>query len=332
MSQDNQLRIDVHHHFAPPKWMAATASALRNTVNNPWEDWTPAASLEAMDRAGVTTAMASITTRGVWLDDLKFENVDAARALARECNVYGAEMASSHPGRFGIFAALSMPDVEGSLEEIAYALDVLKLDGIGLMTSYGDRWLGDDLFAPVFEELNRRKAVVFVHPTVPDCCAGLIPHVGPATIEYGTDTTRSIMSLLVSDAAERCQDVRFIFSHAGGTLPFLISRIVGRRLVVGATDGLIGFPASGSTRSSGGARLAQLRRFYYDTAQQANPVAMSALRQVVPASQIVFGTDYPYTSILDHVTGLRESEVFTDDELRAIDFENAATMFPQYKA
>jgi predicted TIM-barrel fold metal-dependent hydrolase len=309
--------------------MAATAAALADTPNNPWKDWTPEGSLEAMDEAGVTTAMASLTTPGVWLADRNFENQEAARALARACNVYGAEMASDHRGRFGIFAALPLPDIDGSLAEIEYALDVLKLDGIGVMTSYGDRWLGDETFAPVFEELNRRKAVIFVHPTIPNCCVGLIPQVGPSIIEYGADTTRAIMSLLVTGAADRYRDVRLIFSHAGGILPFQISRITGRRLAVGA-DGLICEPSNSSWRDSGRARLELLRRFYYDTAQQANPVAMGALRQVVPASQIVFGTDYPYTSILDHVTGLQESGVFSDDELRAIDYENALTMFPKY--
>ena len=325
------MRIDVHHHFVPPKWMTATARALKNDSNNPWGDWSPEMSLEAMDRGGVTTAMASITPRSVWLEDSKFENVDAARAVARECNEYGAELAATHPGRFGIFAALPLPNVEGSLTEIPYALDELKLDGISVLTSYGTRWLGDEAFASVFDELNRRKAVVFVHPTVPDCCAGLVPKVGPSTIEYATDTTRAIMSLLVSGTAARCPDVHFIFSHAGGTMPFLIPRIVGRQLVINSADGLVAFPANDSTRNSGPERLALLRRFYYDTAQQANPVAMSALRMVVPASQIVFGTDYPYTSILDHVTGLHESGVFSDEELRAIDFGNAVKMFPQYE-
>lgn len=331
MNPKSRLRIDVHHHFAPPRWMAATAAALADIPNNPWKDWTPGASLEAMDRAGVTTAMASLTTPGVWMADRNFENRDAARALARECNAYGARMASDHRGRFGILAALPLPDIDGSLIEIEHALDVLELDGIGVMTSYGDRWLGNEAFAPVFEELNRRKAAVFVHPTVPNCCVGLIPRVGPSTIEYAADTTRAIMSLLVSGAADRYRDVRFIFSHGGGVLPFQISRIAGRRLAVGA-DGLICEPAGYSWRESGHARLAQLRRFYYDTAQQANPVAMGALRQVIPASQIVFGTDYPYTSILDHVMGLQASGVFSDDELRAIDYGNALAMFPKYGA
>lgn len=310
--------------------MAAWARQLGEGGNNPWKDWTPGKSLDAMDCAGVTTAIASLTTPGAWIMDGKFYDRDAARALARECNEYGARMTSDHRGRFGIVAALPMPDIEDSLTEIEYALDVLKFDGIGLMTSFGDRWLGDAAFAPVFEELNRRKAVVCTHPTTPNCCAGLIPKVGPSTIEYGADTTRAIMSLLVTGTADRYPQIRWVFSHAGGTMPFLISRIVGRQLAMGA-DGLISLPAGESSRNSGPARLAQLRRFYYDTAQQANPVAMAALRRVVPASQIVFGTDYPYTSILEHVTGLQESQVFGPDELRAIDGENALTLFAKYR-
>ena len=328
MSAKNPLRIDVHHHFAPPRWMKATAAALADIPNNPWNDWSPDRSLEAMDRAEVTTAMASLTTPGVWLGDRKFENSDAARALARECNIYGSEMAAEHRGRFGILAALPLPDIDGSLEEIGYALDVLKLDGIGVMTSYGDRWIGNAAFDPVFEELNRRKAAVFVHPTVPNCCAGLIPGLGPSTVEYAADTMRAIMSLLVTGAADKFRDIRFIFSHAGGLLPFLISRITGRRLAIGA-DGLVREPEGASWREAGRARLDQVRRFYYDTAQQANPVALGALRQVIPVSRIVFGTDYPYTSILEHVTGLRDSELFSADELRAIDCENALLLFPR---
>jgi predicted TIM-barrel fold metal-dependent hydrolase len=314
-------RIDVHHHFAPPQWMAARARQLGEGGNNPWKDWSPRKSLDAMDSAGVTTAIASLTTPGAWIEDGNFDDRDAARALARECNEYGARMASDHRGRFGVVAALPMPDIDGSLREIEYALDVLKFDGVGLMTSFGDRWLGDGAHAPVFEELNRRKAVVLTHPTTPNCCAGLIPQVGPSTIEYGADTTRAIMSLLVNGTVDRYPGIRFVFSHAGGTMPFLISRIVGRQLVVGA-DGLVGLPSSGGSRSSGGERLAQLRTFYYDTAQQANPVAMAALRKVIPVSRIVFGTDYPYTSILEHVTGLQGSQVFSAGELRAIDSLN----------
>jgi len=145
--------------------------------------------------------------------------------------------------------------------EIAYALDTLKADGIGLLTSYGDKWLGDPAFAPVMEELNRRKAIVYTHPTTASCCGNLIPDVPDAIVEWGTDTTRTIAGL-VSGTAARCRDVTFIFSHGGGTMPFLAERF--QRL-----------PQANpkvAARLPGGVD-AELRRFYYDTAQAAHPYA-----------------------------------------------------------
>jgi predicted TIM-barrel fold metal-dependent hydrolase len=320
-------RIDVHHHFGSPTWVKA------DTVgggNNPWRQWSPARALEAMDQGGVATAMLSVTTPGVWLEDRKFQNLKAAVALARENNEYAARLASDHKGRFGAFVATPLPNVDAALREIEYGLDTLKFDGVGVMTSYGDRWLGDPSFTPVLEELNRRKAVLYVHPTAANCCYELVPQINASTIEYGTDTTRTIMALLVSGAAERFPDMRFIFSHAGGTMPFLIPRIIGRNMKVGP-DGLISLSASDPARETGPERLALLRRFFYDTAQQANPVALGALRKVVPASQIVFGSDYPYATMLEHATGVRECGVFKPAEVEAIEYGNAQKMFPKFK-
>jgi predicted TIM-barrel fold metal-dependent hydrolase len=142
-------------------------------------------------------------------------------SLARKCNEYSAQLVSDYPGRFGFFAALPLPDMEGSLREITYALDTLKADGIGLMTNYGDKWPGDPAFAPAFEELNRRKTVVYFHPTAPNCCKNLVPHVPTAFTELPNDTTRAVTSLLYSGSLARFRDIPFIFSHAGGTIPML---------------------------------------------------------------------------------------------------------------
>jgi 6-methylsalicylate decarboxylase len=212
-------RIDVHHHFAPPPRL--TEVSTKELLNARTREWTPAKSIEEMDSTGVATAVASITNPGLWFGDN-----DATRRLARECNEYGAKMIRDHPGRFGLFAAMPMPAIDATLREIEYAFDTLKSDGIGLFTSYGDKWLGNAAFAPVFEELNRRKALVFTHPTAANCCGKLIVEVPPPMVEYGTDTTRAIASLLFTGTAARFPDIRFIFSHAGGTAPYLTERFV----------------------------------------------------------------------------------------------------------
>src|SRR5438552_18711851 len=219
------MRIDVHHHLFPPAYIARLVEADHYLARGVARQWTPQVSIEDMDAAGVTTAITSITAPG-------FAVVAPERlfSINRECNDYGARMARDHRGRFGLFASLPLPDVERSLEEIGYALDTLKVDGIGLLTSYRDKWLGDPAFAPVMDELNRRKAVVYTHPTTANCCANLIPDVPESIIEWGTDTTRTIASLVFSGTAARCQDMKIIFSHGGGTMQFMAERFVRRAL------------------------------------------------------------------------------------------------------
>lgn len=243
-----------------------------------------------------------------------------ARGLARECNDYAARLAQDYPHRFRMFVALPFPDVDGSLREIEYGLDTLHADGIGLFTSYGDKWLGDPAFAPVFEELNRRSALVYTHPAAATCCHNLVPGIGDVVIEYGTDTSRAIARMVFGGSARRYPDIRLIFSHAGGTMPFLIERF----------DNLAKTPPY-STELQGGFR-AEARKFYYDTAQSSNPAAMAALKTVIPISHIVFGTDYPFRTHVDHVKGLRDCGVFTDQELRGIERENVLPLLPRYQA
>ena len=222
-------RIDIHQHFVSPGFYA-TLNAKNATSPIPglaaWKGYSPASAVEALDRVGIATAMLSITAPGVWFGD-----VQEARKLAREMNEYAAaRLVSDYKGRFGLFAVLPLPDVEGSLKEIEYAFDTLKADGVGLLTSYGNAWLGDPSFAPVLAELNRRKAVVYTHPTDSACCQNLIPRVANQMLEYPMDTTRTIASLIVSETATKCPDVRFIFSHAGGTLVGVAGRLLGAEM------------------------------------------------------------------------------------------------------
>jgi 6-methylsalicylate decarboxylase len=298
-------RIDVHAHFAPPEWIAAQGQNIIPAIKN----WTAAWSIEDMDKAGVETAMLSITTPGLW-----FENNATARRIARHANDYAAKLRADHPGRFGIFTALPLPDVEGALQEIAHGLDQLKADGVGLITSYGNKWLGDPMFDPVLEELNRRKAVAYVHPTSPDCCRNIVPGVPDAAIEFGTDTTRTIARIVFGGAAARFPQIKWIFSHAGGTMPFLLERF----------EGMTRMPNYAPKFPHGFADVA--RRFHYDTAQAANKICMTALREIVPVSQIVFGTDAPFRTSIEHVEGLHHCGVFDAADLKAIDRDNAAAL------
>jgi 6-methylsalicylate decarboxylase len=303
-------RIDVHHHFMPPVQRDAL---IKNHARAP--DWSVQQSLDDMDRSGIATAVVSAVQPGVW-----FGEAEPARKLARAVNEYGARMVSDHKGRFGLFAAIPLPDAEGSLKEIAYALDTLHADGIGLYTSYAGKYLGDPAFVPVLEELNRRKCVVYVHPLVPACCGHLIKGIPPGTIEYATDTTRTVTSLLFGEAgsAFRFPDIRWIWSHSGGTLPFLTGRII--RLAAERKD----------TRMPDGP-LPILRKYYYEIAQGNTPGQLAALMKLVSISQVLFGTDFPYRDGQEAVDGLRDYG-FGAADAAAIDRGNAVALMPRIKA
>ncbi|HUK61425.1 MAG TPA: amidohydrolase family protein [Stellaceae bacterium] len=303
-------RIDVHHHIAPPEYLAEVGP----TINPPLKSWSLAKAIEDMDEGHVATAIVSVTQIAV-----RIASAERARRVARACNEFAARMVADHKGRFGMFVALPLPDIEGSLREIEYGLDQLKADGVGLYTSYHDKWLGDPAFAPVFEELNRRGTVCYVHPATPDCCHNLVPGVGDAAIEYGTDTTRAIARMVFSGSAQRYRAVRMIWSHAGGTMPFLAERFI-RMAQQKEYAGLLpdGF-------------VPEAQRFFYDTAQASNRYALSSARALIPASNFVFGTDYPYRTAKEHVEGLAHCGVFDAAELRAIDRDNLASLLPQYR-
>ncbi|NJD24798.1 MAG: amidohydrolase [Betaproteobacteria bacterium] len=309
--------IDVHHHFIPKFYVSEfedriVASGARRPLVAVWTSWTPERAIEAMDRSGVATSVLSLSFPGVWFGEPR----EAAR-LARRVNEYAAEVARSHPGRFGLFSALPLPDADGSLNEIAFAFDVLKADGIGLLTSYGDKWLGDAVFDPVFAELNRRKAVVFVHPVAPACCKGLIPGMPAALAEVPQDTARAIINLVFSGTFTRYPEIRFIFSHAGGTMPMLI----GRMHQYGPKDILEKVPRGIEY---------EIRRQYFDIAGSAFRPAVAALRSLVPTSQILFGSDNPFIPLDETARGLAEMG-FSADDLRAIRRDNALGLFPRLK-
>jgi predicted TIM-barrel fold metal-dependent hydrolase len=314
MSMDfRNRRIDVHHHIVPPAYAAAAGARLLAQAPGFGFvlEWTPEKSLAEMDEHGVATAITSLSTPPVFDGD-----VPAARILARECNEFAAGMARDFPGRFGFFATLPLPDVEGSLAEIAYALDVLKADGIGFLTSYGDKWLGDAAFAAIFDELHRRNALVYVHPTVSDCCRSLLPGVAPAVIEFLFDTTRTITSLLFSGTFSRCSVIRFIFSHAGGALPMLAHRmsVSAGRFV--------------ADRLPNGA-MYELQRLYFDLATTTHEIGLDAILKLVAADHVLLGTDYPFMPMAATIPGLDASGLPLDVQA-AINRLGAAALVPRF--
>jgi 6-methylsalicylate decarboxylase len=312
--QTKQGRIDVHNHMLPPfyqKIRKAEAPGMSNSRSAAMRDWTPALAVEAMDKNGIAIAMTSLAVGGVSF------NGPGGRGVAREGNEYGARMVSDYPGRFGLFAALPLPDQDGSLEELAYAFDTLKADGIAILTDYGDKWPGDPLYVPIFEELNRRKAIVFVHPTVPTCCTSLVPGVAPSTTEYLFDTTRAITSFLVNGTFTRFPDVRFIFCHSGGTAPVLANRIatlLSKEILEKMPNGVLG----------------EFQKLYFDVANATTPSPLAALTNLVPSSQILFGSDFPFVAF-ESTIGPMEQAAISPGQKQAINRENAERLFPALK-
>jgi predicted TIM-barrel fold metal-dependent hydrolase len=308
-SNPQRGRIDVHHHMLPPFYMD-----LRRAVADVGKmpEWSPNKSLDDMEKNGVTTAMLSLAVSGV-----SFDAGEAGRSLARKSNDFGAQLVKDHPKSFGLLAALPLPDPKGSLVELEYALDTLHADGIALLSSYGDKWLGDATYVPVFEELNRRKAVIFVHPNAPNCCTNVMPHVPASTMEFYFDTARTIESLLLNGTFSRFPNLQFIFSHGGGVMPLLAYRMA--RL----------FPKDLASYAPNGV-LYELKRQYYDTASASNPTSLSAIMSLVPSSQILFGSDFPFLSAGDPAGDLMHSGL-PDATVRAIDRDNAVRLFARLK-
>ena len=313
---DEPHRIDVHHHIVPREYVEALAGIGIETPGGfPFPDWSPEAALELMDESGIATAMTSISAPGVYFGDDAF-----ARDLARRCNEISAGLVGDHPNRFGAFAVLPLPDVDAALRELEYALDTLGLDGVVLMTSVGNKYLGDPAFEPLLEEIDRRRTVVYTHPNIPPGFE--VPElILPAPlIEFIFDTTRAATNMVLGGTLERHPDIQLILSHAGGAVPYIAGRIA----LVDDNPLVSGSIPRGA--------IAALERFYYDTALSATRYALPSLKELVDPAHILFGSDYPFAPkgiMADTISGLETHGGFDATARRAIERDNAARLFPR---
>lgn len=307
-------RIDVHHHILPPEYVQALAQIGQSqSGGSALPDWSSDAALSMMDQHGIATAIVSISSPGTYFGDINF-----TRDLARRCNDIAAKLVHDRPNRFGAFATLPLPDVDAALREIEYAIDVLHLDGVILLASVGDRYLGDPLFDPVFAELDRRKATVLLHPTMPP--GSNVPQLNlPGFIvEFVFDTTRAVANLIYSGTLERYPNISIIVAHAGGTVPYLAGRFAIAPEIMPQLQ----------EKAPQGA-IAYLKRLYYDTAISATPQVFQALQALVEPSHILFGSDYPYLSdalVSREIDGI--NNLLNLDRM-AIERENALRLFPR---
>ena len=304
-------RIDTHHHIVPPPYAAWLRRKGVEAGGLPIPDWSADSAIALMDKYGIQTAVMSVSTPGVHLGD-----EGEAREKAREVNEFAAEVVGKNPSRFGFFATLCLPDVKGSLAEAAYAFDRLHADGVVLLANSRGIYLGDRALDPLFDELNKRKAVVFVHPSI---LFGVEPLKGmpPFVADFLLDTTRAAVRLATSGTLDRCPDLKIILSHAGGFVPYAAYRIAGA--------------ASPKRDFTDG--LAQLRKFYFDLALSASPAALPSLFAFADPSHVLFGSDWPYANdaVVGTFAGMYQSYAMSDAQRSSIDRGNAEALFPRLR-
>src|SRR5580704_9776313 len=308
-NSNRSLTIDTHQHILPDFFWQATENDHAPVGGLAPLRWSREAAISFMDDAGIDVGIVSLSTPGV-----------STGALARRCNEFSAEVVHSRRDRFGAFACLPLPEIDTSLEELAYALDVLALDGVAVFTNSSGVYLGDKILEPVFEELERRKTVVYVHPNPsPDAAAhslGLPDNL----LDFPTDTNRAVAQMHYTNRFARTPNVTYIFSHAGGSIPYLAARF--------AIIDDMGFIPGGEQR---GVAFDMFRRIYWDTALAASDPVLRMLRDVAGINQVLYGTDFPYLPrdlAVNSKQRILQSSELDDSERRAILGRNASRLLP----
>jgi len=328
-------RIDVHHHITPAIYREAMFKyGIDYSGIKSLNEWTPEASLAQMDALGTETGICSISEPALY--PIVAKNKKEAKELARSINEYMAEMSIKYPGRFGAFALLPMPDVEASLEEIAYALDILHLDGVGLLSNYQEEYLGNKIFEPIFQELQKRRACIYVHPSAsPSALVRPEFVTNDGLAELCFNTTRAATNLILSGTMDRCPDIKVIFSHMGGTLPYLGWRM-DNFIDALKNDEKLAFMPEGvwSTIKSLTKSVPEyMSMFYYDTALATHKAAFQAVETSAPGHTL-FGSDAFYAPLIScgKVFVHNIDSYFTDkQELYAVNRGNAEIIFPRFR-
>jgi len=311
-------RIDLHHHHVPPG-LGGFGGAGRGGGRGPGGlrgPWTPEITLEQMDKFDIAVSILSMTQMG----DVLYDNTAKGRAAVRAGNDYGAKLMSEHPKRFGLFTGVPLPDIDGVMKEIEYGFDTLKADGIGIYTNDNQtHWPGDPYFDPMWQELNRRNAIVYMHPLAPPCCTNLNDSVSFAMNEFDFDITRGCTSILANGVLHKYPNVKIIIPHSGGTMPMIAGRIKDRY----PKD-----PKHAEYIPNG--VIAELQKFYLDIAHASFPYPMAAMMKFALLDHILFGTDFPFEpmeSTVNELPGLGLSAKV----MRAIERENAERLLPRFK-
>lgn len=318
MAADTDQLVDVHAHFVTDSYIAsAKAAGHRRPDGMPdYPKWSVEDHLALMARGGIRTSILSISSPGT-----HFGDDTAARALAREVNEYGANLMRAHPGRFGHFASLPLPDVEGSLIEAAYALDTLGSFGVTLETNAEGSYLGDERYEPLWAELDRRHAVVFVHPTSPSCWPQISLGRPRPMLEFIFDTTRTVSDLVFAGTFTRYPRIQWIFTHGGGTLPLLADRMELFRTVFSGGD-----PNTPTVPEL-------LARLWFDMAGSPFPNQIPALVKAFGSDRLLYGSDYcwtPAVAAAAQIASVDAAEQPDGETWRTLTTRNANRLFPAH--
>lgn len=324
LGESDIFKIDMHVHYLPEAYREALLNCgEKNPDGFPTPAWSPEGHLEVMDHLGIATSMLSLSS-----PHINFGDKNAAKALARNANEDGAKLVRKYPGRFGLFASLQLPDVENSIAEIQYAMDVLRADGFALPTNSQGVYLGNPCLDPIFEELNKYKSVVVLHPNKPGSVPeNVVEGLPVPMMEFFFDTTRTVINMILKGTLKRFSHIKFIIPHAGAFLTTLADRIAPALQMVASSFGE-------QIKSDQIDIYGALKSLYYDVAGVCLPRQLVDLMQIVDVDHLLYGSDYPYTPEYgcDFLSNsLDNTNLLTEKQRRSIYYDNALELFPRLK-